>query len=124
MKPYEKQLWIELIGFDCLAPDYGVKEFLARMEKKPARISLLLWSADIIHAHAGLETDFPLGPQQCSYYARPYNEERRRQFTVIWMLFICSTGDMEWDVQSRLITDKRSARSYRPYPSQMKRKRM
>lgn len=79
MRPYEKQLWIELIGFDCLAPDYGVKDFLARMEEKPARISLLLWSANIIHAHAGLETDFPLGPQQCSYYARPYNEERKRQ---------------------------------------------
>ena len=79
MDPYEKFLWIELIGFDNTVPDFGVGELLARMPKQPAMVSLLLWSAEIIHSHSDLREDAPLGAQQCSYYARPCNEERMRQ---------------------------------------------
>lgn len=76
---YEKWLWIELIGFDNTLPDYGVSEFLARMAKPPSVAALLLFSPDIIHLHTGLERDFRIGLQYCSYGGRTRNEERGRQ---------------------------------------------
>jgi len=74
-----KGIWVELIGFDNTLPDYGVAEYLARMPVPPRFVSLLLFSPEIVHAHAGLEHDFPLGDLQCSYFGRPFNEERSRQ---------------------------------------------
>ena len=74
-----KGIWIELIGFDNALPDYGVREYLSRMPVKPEFVSLLLFDAELVHTHAGLERDFPLGDLQCSYFGRPFNEERRRQ---------------------------------------------
>ena len=79
MAAYEKFLWIELIGFDNSATDFGVDALLSRMSVKPGCISLLLWSTEIIHIYTDLTTDAPIGPQQCAYYARPHNEERQRQ---------------------------------------------
>lgn len=76
---YKKGIWVELIGFDRTKPDYGVKEYLDRMPEKPELISLLLFSTELIHNHNGLEKDFFIGDEQCSYYGRPYNEERQRQ---------------------------------------------
>lgn len=74
-----KGIWIELIGFDNTLPDYGVREYLSRMPVKPEFVSLLLFDAELVHTHAGLERDFQLGDLQCSYFGRPFNEERRRQ---------------------------------------------
>lgn len=74
-----KGIWIELIGFDNSLPDYGVREYLSRMPVKPEFVSLLLFDAELLHTHVGLEHDFPLGDLQCSYFGRPFNEERRRQ---------------------------------------------
>ena len=74
-----KGIWIELIGFDNTLPDYGVREFLSRMPVKPEFVTLLLFDAELVHTHAGLEHDFFIGELQCSYFGRPYNEERRRQ---------------------------------------------
>ena len=74
-----KGIWIELIGFDNTLPDYGVREYLSRMPVKPEFVSLLLFDAELVHTHAGLEHDFPLGDLQCSYFGRPFNEERQRQ---------------------------------------------
>lgn len=74
-----KGIWIELIGFDNTLPDYGVREYLSRMPVKPEFVSLLLFDAELVHTHAGLERDFQLGDLQCSYYGRPFNEERKRQ---------------------------------------------
>ena len=82
----EKYLWAELIAFDNSAADYGVGEYLSRMAAKPRGVSLLLTDPEIVHAHRGLSTDFPLGDQQCSYCARPWNEERRRQPWTAWQL--------------------------------------
>ena len=74
-----KGIWIELIGFDNTQPDFGVREYLSRMPVKPEFVSLLLFDAELLHTHVGLEHDFPLGDLQCSYFGRPFNEERRRQ---------------------------------------------
>ena len=49
------------------------------MPVKPEAVSLLLWNTELIHAHQDLRTDGPLGPHQCSYCGRSFNEERSRQ---------------------------------------------
>ena len=79
MTDYEKWLWIELIGFDNQKDDFGVKLFIDKMGFTPNGISLLLWNSNFIHSHLGLREDDLLGETQCSYGARPYNEERARQ---------------------------------------------
>ena len=76
---FEKLIWIELIGFDNRKPDFGVGEFLSRMELKPSKLALLLCDTELVHAHRNLDRDFRIGAQHCSYVARPYNSERRRQ---------------------------------------------
>lgn len=76
---YEKFLWVELIGFDNTKPDYGVEEFLSRMDKKPSAISILLTEHSFFHEHAGLAKDFVLPEGVTSYDSRPKNEERARQ---------------------------------------------
>lgn len=75
----QKGIWVELIGFDNTLADYGVAEYLGRMPVQPDFVSLLLFSPEIVHAHSGLEHDFLIGDLQCSYFGRPFNEERQRQ---------------------------------------------
>ena len=82
----ETFLWAELIAFDNASPDHGVAEYLARMPFKPKGISFLLFDPDIIHSHAGLAQDGRIGDLHCAYYARPYNQERRRQPWTAWQL--------------------------------------
>ncbi|MBO4345236.1 MAG: hypothetical protein J5833_05755, partial [Victivallales bacterium] len=76
---FQKLIWIELIGFDNTKPDFGVEELLSRMEIKPTKVALLLCDTELIHAHRNLKKDFRIGAQHCSYVARPYNTERKRQ---------------------------------------------
>lgn len=76
---FDKLVWIELIGFDNTKPDFGVGELLSRMKIKPSKMALLLCDTELLHAHRGLEEDFKIGAQHCSYVARPYNTERKRQ---------------------------------------------
>lgn len=78
-KTYRKGIWVELIAFDQEKEDMGVRDFLERMPEKPELISILLFSTQMLHSHDSLEKDVPIGALQCSYYARPYNEERKRQ---------------------------------------------
>ena len=70
---------MELIGFDNRQGDYGVGEFLSRMEIKPEVISILIWNTDLIHSHNGLGEDAPIGLKHCAYQARPRNEEHEIQ---------------------------------------------
>jgi hypothetical protein len=79
MDDYGKWFWIELIGFDNRQNDFGVKSFLERLGFMPEGVSLLLWNPEIIHSHSELCNDAFLGETQCSYGARPSNEERKRQ---------------------------------------------
>lgn len=82
----EKHLWAEFIAFDNASADFGVAAYLSRMPVKPRGLSLLLADPEIVHAHAGLSRDFPLGDSQCSYFARPWNEERARQSRTAYQL--------------------------------------
>lgn len=72
-------LWVELIGFDNAQPDFGVDKFLSRMTRKPDAVSLLLNNERLFRSYSGEKTNFRLPADCCSYWARPYNSERRRQ---------------------------------------------
>ncbi|BBH20515.1 hypothetical protein Back11_18600 [Paenibacillus baekrokdamisoli] len=78
-RPYEKWIWIELIGFDHTESDFGVKAYLDNIGFIPQGISLLMFSPDFVHAHEGMERENVLPMEVCSYGARPYGKERNRQ---------------------------------------------
>lgn len=78
-QPFERWIWIELIGFDHQAPDYGVAHYLETTGFVPDAISLLLFTPDFLHAHQGMEQEWELPIEACSYAARPYGKERNRQ---------------------------------------------
>jgi hypothetical protein len=72
-------MWLELIGFDNEQADFGVGAFLDNAGLVPEVISLLMFNADFIHTHDGLEQDRIFPPDYCSYAAHPCNDERQRQ---------------------------------------------
>ncbi|MBR3923975.1 MAG: hypothetical protein IKJ45_12730, partial [Kiritimatiellae bacterium] len=73
-------VWVELIGFDNSKADFGVEEYLERMEVKPQTVSLLLNSDRLFLSHMkGLPKDFAFLPESWSYRGRPFNMERKRQ---------------------------------------------
>ena len=73
-------LWVELIGFDNTKPDYGVTEYLSRHDLRPEAVSLLMDDDAFLFVHRpGLPQEVELPPHCCSYGARPFNPERRRQ---------------------------------------------
>ncbi len=75
----ETWAWMPMIGFDKDAPDKGVRTLLERMQFKPQAISAFLFHPDFVHHYRGLDTEYTLHPDNCSYYASPRNEERQRQ---------------------------------------------
>lgn len=80
----EKFLWTELLAFDNTQADYGVAEYLGRMSVKPEGISFLIFDPELFHSHTDLTRDFEIGDLHCSYFARPWNEERPRQKWTAW----------------------------------------
>jgi hypothetical protein len=73
-----KHVWIELIGFDNTLADFGVDAVLGDMGEQPERLSLLLFSAEFVHAHR--DDDDGLIPIECtSYAARPIAVRGPRQ---------------------------------------------
>jgi len=76
---YEKWIWIELIGFDNRESDYGVAAYLDTVGFIPESIFLLLYTPDFVHAHKGMDTEWHLPMEACSYGARPYGKLHDRQ---------------------------------------------
>ncbi len=76
---FERWLWIELIGFDNTAPDFGVEALLENAGFVPETVSLLLFNPDFVHLHEGLEVERPLPYDCCSYGGHSANSERQRQ---------------------------------------------
>lgn len=76
---YEKWIWIELIGFDNRAEDFGVSAYLEGVGLIPDGISLLFFTPDFIHAHQSMEQEHILPIEVCSYGARPFGKDRNRQ---------------------------------------------
>lgn len=71
--------WMPLTGFDKDLPDKGVETLISRAGYTPQGVCLFVFHPDIVHQHDGMEHKRILPPDNCSYYANPYNEERRRQ---------------------------------------------
>lgn len=76
---YERQIWIELIGFDNTQPDSGAKDYLDNLGFIPDVISLLVTSPDIIHLHEGVENEVEFPADYCSYVGHARSAERARQ---------------------------------------------
>ena len=75
----ERWMWIELIGFDNRERDYNVGAFLDNAGFVPDGLAMLFATPDFTHTHEGLEREVVFPPDYCSYHAKPYNAERRRQ---------------------------------------------
>jgi len=75
----EVWLWTELIGFDNEQADYGVAQYLNDAGFVPSSVSLLMFTADFVHTHDGLDHEREFPPDFCSYDARPYSDQRARQ---------------------------------------------
>ena len=71
--------WMPLIGFDKDQPDKGVGTLLKRMNFTPHAVSVFAFHSDVVNHHDGMDKVRVLPPDNCGYYANPYNEERRRQ---------------------------------------------
>ncbi len=71
--------WMPLLGFDKDKRDKGVGQLVKRMGFTPHAVSVFLCHPDIVHHHDGVKKVRQLPPDNCSYHANPYNEERRRQ---------------------------------------------
>lgn len=69
----ERWYWIELIGFDNEAEDFGVDAFLSECVSVTG-VSLLFSHIDFIFNESE-----NLAPTACSYYGHEYNRMRRRQ---------------------------------------------
>jgi hypothetical protein len=78
-RTYDIWMWIELIGFDNESPDFGVQSFLDRAGFVPEVISFLICNPDFVHTHDGMQQDYTLQPDCCSYGGHARNEERSRQ---------------------------------------------
>lgn len=78
-KKAEMFAWMPLTGFDKNLSDKGVGQLMDRVGFELDGVCLFVFHPDIIHQHRGMNEEVILPPDNCSYYANPYNEERRRQ---------------------------------------------
>ena len=77
--PYERWIWLELIGFDNTRKDFGVAEYFDTTGFVPDAVSLLLSSIDFILLHDGMARERPLAKDICSRKGHEHNPERKRQ---------------------------------------------
>ena len=78
-KKFHNSVWIELIGFEKNAADFGVSEYLDTLGFIPDSVSLHLTSVDFVNLHKGMDTEYILPPYVCSYGGHPQNDQRFRQ---------------------------------------------
>lgn len=72
-------IWMNLIGFDRDDADRGTERFLEQTGFVPDGVCALLFHPDFIHNHKGMDSEYMLYPDNCSYNAVPRNAERERQ---------------------------------------------
>ncbi|MHB1357554.1 MAG: hypothetical protein ACYCZF_16415 [Anaerolineae bacterium] len=77
--PFQKWVWIELIGLNNELADFGVSDYIRRAGFVPHGVSLLLFSLGFVFRHDGLDHERPLSPCEQSYAGHEYSSERRRQ---------------------------------------------
>lgn len=76
---FHNSIWIELIGFDKDADDFGVNEYFDTIGFVPHSVSLHLTSINFVNGHKGMENEYVLSPYVCSYAGHPQNDLRWRQ---------------------------------------------
>lgn len=72
-------VWMQLLGFEKNDPDRGVARFLQRTGFVPQNVCALLFHADFVHLHSGMEKEYPLLKANCAYRGIAQNKERKRQ---------------------------------------------
>ncbi|MBM3501076.1 MAG: hypothetical protein FJX74_20690, partial [Armatimonadetes bacterium] len=86
MRPHERWVWTELIGFDRDQPDRGVAEYLAAAGFVPDGVCLLLTCPDFVLSHRDRPDEVDLPPDFCARNAHERNPLRRRQTWTNWDL--------------------------------------
>lgn len=82
----ENSYWIELIAFDKDNIKGTVEDFIDRQRGKVDSIYLLLTSWDVCYFYDGLETEYVLSRNTCSYGGHQYSDEREIQPWTNWNL--------------------------------------
>jgi len=70
---------MQMLGFEKNDADRGVSRFLERTGFVPDSICGLLFHADFVHFHRGMDEEYELFPDNCAYRAVLRNTERERQ---------------------------------------------
>lgn len=78
-KNFHNSIWIELIGFDKDADDFGVNEYFKTTGFIPDSVSLHLTSINFVNTHKGMEEEYVIPPYACSYAGHSQNDLRWRQ---------------------------------------------
>ena len=71
--------WIELIGFDNTAKDFGVPSFIERTSTKVEGVSILFSNMSSVIDHENASYEKKLRPCDCSYGGYLHGDERDRQ---------------------------------------------
>jgi len=79
MRPHERWIWVELIGFDVTQPDQGVQQYLDDAGFVPDVICLLLASPDFVLSHEDHAGEVTLPPDFCSRDGHDFGRDRQRQ---------------------------------------------
>ena len=79
MRPHERWIWTELIGFDSDRPDLGVSEYLDGTGFVPDAICLMMTSPDFALSHEATDDEVELPPDFCSRDGHELNPQRGRQ---------------------------------------------
>ena len=72
-------VWMSLLGFDKNLPDKGVSNYLSNAGFLPDGCVGLICHPDFVHHHRGMEEEYFLHRDNCSYNGAPRNKTRERQ---------------------------------------------
>jgi len=72
-------MWMNLMGFEKNDPDKGVARYLEDTGFLPDAVCALVDHPDIVHDYRGMEEEYTLYPDNCSYHGVPRNILRERQ---------------------------------------------
>ena len=76
-KVMEYAYWVDLIAFDVDNKEQSVLKFIENCNRRIDTVYFHIANADFVAAYKGMDTEYPLYPQDCSCF--PHSEERSRQ---------------------------------------------
>ncbi|MEI6501054.1 MAG: hypothetical protein WCP21_08505, partial [Armatimonadota bacterium] len=79
MRPHERWIWVEPIGFDVEQGDLGVGEYLDTCGFVPHTICLLMTSPDFVLSHEDHAGEVDLPPDFCARDGHEFGRDRQRQ---------------------------------------------